>query len=166
MLLESQLSRETTLPHPTMQPALSLSQIIVRKTTYSHKLVPLSLDLFLPLFPPSIQTNIFALSVLGAGYTNWDRTIPCPQRAPSWNIPAAFPFPAPQAQTQVRPPGKPSAQGSQAWAESPRGGDTHRNSERKRQSDSQGTDRVIEGRREGRKGEPEGHKETDGQSCK
>lgn len=67
--------------------------------------------------------------------------IPCPQRAPSWDILAALPFPALQAQTQARPPGKPPAQGPRARAENPRGRDIHGNPERKRQSDSQGAER-------------------------
>lgn len=62
---------------------------------------------FVPSFIPSF---IQPTSLLCLCWVQETRTrmgpVPCLQCAPSWHIPAALPFPAPQAQTQVRPPGK------------------------------------------------------------
>lgn len=112
-------------------------------TSQSHNnLGRLPFNLFLPSFLPSfIQPTSLLCLCWVLGTQTGIGPIPCPQKAPSWHIPAALPFPALQAQAQVRPPGKSPAQGPQVWAESPRGRDIHGNPKRKRQSDRQDAER-------------------------
>lgn len=154
-------------PSPLHSPTLSLpghSQENDLVSTATSLTLP-SICSFLPSFHPSFDQHPCSALVRGWGCRGGqDR--PCPQRAPSWDTPAALPFPAVQARIQVRPLGGRLAQDAQVWAGSPRRGNTQGHQERGSESDSQGAEENHRGRREGRQGEPEGHGGTDGLNSK
>lgn len=93
----------TPLHSPAFEPFLGHSQ--ENNLVLTTLLTFYSVCFFVPSFLHS--TNTPALFVLEVEDAKKDRTCPCLQRALSWNILAALPFPAPQAQTQLRPPGRP-----------------------------------------------------------
>lgn len=150
--LESQRSGETTLPTPPRSHPQAFPKSRSGKPPCSHNnLVHLSFSCSIYSFLHSIlhSTNIPALSVLGAGDTNWDRTCSSSSASTKLACTSCPPLLCASGSDTGQAPREgplahgPLAHGPQAWAESPRG--------------KSRLQRVMAGKRKTRKGEPEGH---------